>query len=115
MMAEIKVEKWITSDGKEYYIIRDENAYGGRGADHWFDAEEYTEATAKYAFKKRMQFNEFESFVKKCASMSLPNDFYERRSDFSYLFVVQEAYGDRTYYLDTRNKVFVSDWYSIGD
>lgn len=39
----------------------------------------------------------------------------DRKDNLEYLFVVQEAWGDRTFYFDRKTHDVVSTWFSIGD
>lgn len=44
-----------------------------------------------------------------------PGEWAERKDDLEYLFVVQEAWGDRTFYFDWKTRDVLSTWCSIGD
>lgn len=107
-----RIERY-TSDWTEYGMgIHTYYIVDGK---YWYNANEYTEEEAIAAADEKIKREAEEARIRKAAKHMSNTDYYREKANMEYLFLDQEAYGDRLYY---RNKItgeYFATFASIGD
>ena len=111
MKYDITANHWTSSDGTEYIVISDNTDTRNT----LYDTKEYTEAQAIQEHKEMLIRKEIKNMIRSVAHRLSDEDYYKMKDELNYIFTFMAAYGDESYYINSRDGKYYYTWFYIGD